>query len=302
MTGGKNGGRAGTGTKGAASAAAEEEGLASKIDKNHAELMSLLRPQGKKIKKITSDIGVLSKVQKSVILENREEWYKFWVESKFSSNASLIFSRPSSCAQAPATLDRLRPLVDSCFPRGGPPYVFEPLGKNGTFKLIPCTFSPMESRSICASVIQAAKEAVRKAFGLNIHYDNCFRLRQIRSRAQKLVAKFLQDCKLSMNGRATFPKGVLHINGIGLFPEYLVPADEDWWPECYEFIEPAFESLVASGAFEDKTEYGRFYDGMADVYVRSRGLDDDVGTYEGDPGEGDASEDEDDTMTGDGAT
>jgi hypothetical protein len=298
MTGGKNTTRTSTGggAGGGGATAANEGGLSAKIDKNHAELMSLLRPQGKKIAKITEDIGVISKVQKAIILENREEWYKFWVDSKFSSNASLIFSRPSSCGQAPATLDRLRPLVDSCFPQGGPPYVFEPLGKNGTFKLIPCTFSPMESRSICAAVLQAAKDAVRRAFGMNIHYDNSLRLRQIRSKAQKLVARFLQDRKLTMNGKAAFPKGVLHINGIGLFPEYLVPDDEDLWPECYEFLDAAFDSHVASGAFEDRTDRGRFYEGMADVYVRSRGLDNDVGIYEDDAEVGGA-EDEDETMT-----
>ncbi len=291
MTGGKSGSKSGTGGGGAA--AADEGGLSAKIDKNHAELMSLLRPQGKKIKKITEDIAVISKVQKSILVENREEWYKFWVESKFTTNATLIFSRPSSCGQAPTTLDKLRPLVESCFPQGGPPFLFEPLGKNGTFKLIPCTFSPLESRAICAAVLQAAKDPVRRAFGLSVHYDNSLRLRQIRSRAQKLVARFLQERKLSMNGKVTFPKGVLHINGVGLFPEYLIPADEDWWPECYEFIAPAFDQFVASGAYEDKTDQGRFYDGMAEIYVRSRGLEDDVGVYSDD----DAEENGDDTMT-----
>jgi hypothetical protein len=296
MTGGKNANKAGSGGGGGAAgggaAASDEGGLSAKIDRNHAELMSLLRPQGKKIAKITSDIAVISKVQKTVIVENREEWYKFWVDSKFSTNATLIFSRPSSCAHAPATLDRLRPLVDSCFPQGGPPFVFEPLGKNGTFKLIPCTFSPLESRAICAAVLSAAKDAVRRAFGLNVHYDNSLRLREIRSRAHKLVAKFLQDRKLTMNGKVTFPKGVLHINGIGLFPEYLVPADEDWWPECYEFLDPAFDNFVASGAYEDRTGQGR-------IYARSRGLDGDVGIYSEEEfklGANDSA-DGDDTMT-----
>jgi hypothetical protein len=297
MTGGK--GNNGQAAAPAGGKVKDLDELSKKMDENQAELLQFLRPQGKKIKKISSDIVVISKVQKSVLLENREEWYKFWIDSKFSSNSTLIFSRPSSCAQAPTTLDQLRPVVDSCFPRGGPPYVFEPLGKNGTFKLIPCTFSPIESRAICAAVISAAQDPVRRAFGLSVHYDNSLRLRQIRSRAQKLVARFLQDRKLSMNGKVTFPKGVLHINGIGLFPEYLVPEDESWWPECYEFVAPAFDPMVADGAFEDRTDRGRFYDGMADIYVRYKGLEEGLGCFPGDDDAGAAAvvDEEDDTMT-----
>jgi hypothetical protein len=157
----------------------------------------------------------------------------------------------------------------------------------------------MESRAICASVIQAAKDPVRRTFGLNIHYDNHIRLRQIRSRAQKLIARFLQEKKLTMSGRASFPKGVINIHGIGLFPEYLVPENEDHWPDCYEFLEPAFDPHVASGAYEDKTDRGRFYDGMAEVFVQSKGVAVDVGEYAEDEDWEDDSEaeGEDSTMT-----
>jgi hypothetical protein len=272
--------------------------LSSKLDKQHDELKQLLKPQGKRIKKNSADIINIANVQKKILVENREEWYKFWVDTKFSSNSTLIFSRSSSTAQAPATLDRLRPAVDSCFPRGPPPYVFEPVGTKGTFKLIPCTFSPMESRAICAAVIQASKEAVRRAFGLNVHYDNHLRLRQFRSRAQKLVARFLQEKKLTLSGKVTFPRGVITIHGIGLFPEYLVPEDDELWPDCYEFIEPAFDPHVASGAFEDKTDRGRFYDGMAEVFARSKGAGDDIGQYDEDEDwEDDSDEGGDATMT-----
>ncbi len=270
--------------------------MSAKVDRNHKELMELLKPQGKKISKITSDIRVISDVQKKIIVENRGEWYKFWVDAKFSSNSAVIFSRSSSTGQSPVSLDKLRPVVDSCFPSGPPPYIFEPLGLNGNFKLIPCTFSPMESRAICAAMIQNVKEPVRRAFGLNVHYDNSLRLRQIRSRAQKLVAKFLQEKKLTLNGKVSFPKGVITIRGIGLFPEYLVPDDEDVWPDCYEFLEPAFDPMVASGAYDDKTDRGRFFEEMADVYAAWKGLDTSVGVYDDDEEDG-GEETGDSTMT-----
>ncbi len=275
--------------------ASDIPGLSAKLDRQHNELKDLLKPQGKRIKKNSADIENLALVQRTILVENREEWYKFWIDCKFSSNANLIFSR-SSGSGTPTTLDRLRPMVDSCFPGGPPPYIFEPVGTKGTFKLIPCTFSPLESRAICGAVIQAAKEPVREAFGLNVHYDNHIRLRQIRSRAQKLVASFLQARKLKMGGKVGFRRGVITINDIGLFPEFLVPEDEDLWPDCYEFIQPAFDPMVASGAYEDKTDRGRFYDGMAAIFARSKGADQNVGVHDEDEDWEDEGED-DNTMT-----
>jgi hypothetical protein len=258
---------------GAKNDAADIPSLSAKLDRQHNELKDLLKPQGKRILKNSADIDNLAYVQRKILVENREEWYKFWVDWKFSMYANLIFSRSSSTDQAPTTLDKLCPVVDSCFTRGPPPYVFEPVGTKGTFKLIPCPFSPLESRAICAAVIQAAKEAIRQAFGLNIHYDNHIRLRQIRSRAQKLIARFLQEKKLTLPGKVIFPFGVITINGIGLFAEYLVPEDEELWPECFEFLEPAFDPMVASGAFEDRTDRGRFYDEMSAIFARLKGAD-----------------------------
>ncbi len=180
----------------------------TKIGSNHQELVNLLTPLGKRVEKTADEVLTLSKVQRSQIVENEERWYDFYVEQKFAANATLILSRPSGCAQAPTTIGVLKPAIQSCFQNGAPPFILEPIGKNGTFRLIPWTLSPLESRGICGAILNRAKDPIRTCYGLNIHYDNPFQLRVIRSRAQKLVARFLRDNNLQLKSKVTFPKGV----------------------------------------------------------------------------------------------
>jgi hypothetical protein len=235
------------------------------------------------VQKNSDDVVVLSKVQQQQIVENEEKWYDFYVEQKFASKATLIFSRSSSCAQAPTTIGVLKPAIQSCYQNGNPPpFALEPLGKNGTFRLIPWTISPLESRAICGSVIGAAKEPIRTCYGLNIHYDNPFHLRAIRSRTQKLVARFLRDRGITMKSKATFPKGVLTINGIGLFSEFLTPEDESLWPRCYPFIEPAFDTATYPDPAGVTVKHGRFFQEMSAIFARGKGLVGGLGLMEGD--------------------
>jgi hypothetical protein len=257
------------------------EAQTKKIGESHQELVNLLTPMGKRVQKNSDDIVVLSKVQQLLIVENEEKWYNFHVESKFSNNASSIVSRSSSCMQAPTTAGILKPAIQSCFQHGGaPPFALEPISKSGTFKLLPWTLSPQESRSICGAVLNLCKDPIRTCYGLNMHYDNPLPLREIRSRTQKLVARFLRDSGKTLNGKASFPKGVLTLNGVGLFSEFLTPADESIWPECYRFIAPAFEPGVLSDPPGVKITHGRYFDEMAGIFARGKGLEAGLGEEE----------------------
>jgi hypothetical protein len=232
--------------------AEEKKAFEQKIDKmvsdqgelkqGIADIKTFLTSMGERLGQVEADTRVCRDVLHNHILATRTKEYRSQVDAKLSRPASLVFSRPNGSTTPPTTVDDLTDFINSQFEDGeGPDFVIEPMGKRGSFKLYPETYSPMESRRICATVLKAVKpdkqdsrkEDVKTKFGLNVFYDNPVFLREIRSEALRMTAQMLQAQGMKLRVKPFVKRDILILNDVPLFPEFLVPADESLWPACF---------------------------------------------------------------------
>jgi hypothetical protein len=259
-----------------------------KMVKDHGELKTgisdikaFLQNIGERLSQAESDQRVCRDVLRDLLLESRAKEYRAQVEAKLSRPPSLVFSRPngSAAALAEASVEALTDFISEKFESEDvPDFVIEPMGKRGSYKLIPETYSPMEGRRICASILQAIKPAEKKhgkkskedlksRFGLNAFYDNPLFLREIRSSALRFVAQMLQDQGIKLVGKPFVRRDVMILNDIPMFPEYLVPAEESLWAPAFSFLG---DTLRAPPANFSDTPVAQAI--MEDLFVAGKGM------------------------------
>ncbi len=225
---------------------------------------------GEKFGDISSKLDVCSKVLRDVVVESRMDEYKRQVDDKLARNASLVFSRPNGGKNIPTTSDDLGKYICSLFPaQEMPGFVVEVMGKQGSFRVFPETFSPIRSRHICATILQALKISDFKTkFGLNAFYDNPFYLRKIRSTALRFTAAMLQAEGLKLGTKPFIKKGVMMLDGIPAFSECLVPEDESYWDAAFSIIGDVLRHGPTLGENDTPAAEAQ----MRDLYAASKGL------------------------------
>ncbi len=246
------------------------------------DIKNLLQAFGERLVQAESNACVVRDVLRDLVLETRAKEYRAQVEAKLARPASLVFSRPNapSSVPPPASADELTDFINGKFD-DAPDFVIEPMGNRGSYKLYPETYSPMEGRRICATVLQAIKPAsgvknagkqkkeddVKTRFGLYVFYDNPFFLREIRSSALRFVAEMLQDQGLKLTSKPFVKREVVMLHDIPMFPEYLVPADESLWASAFQIIGDILRSPPATGNGPPAALAA-----MEDLYVAGKGM------------------------------
>ncbi len=250
------------------------------------DIKQMISSFGERLAQAESDARVCRDVLRDVLLETRAREYHAQVEAKLSRPASLVLSRPNNSAPPPpTTVDDLTDFINDKFADdAAPDFVVEPMGKRGSYKIIPETYSPMEGRRICASILQAVKpnvninagkriarggeDTLKSRFGLNIFYDNPLFLREIRSTALRFVAQFLQTEGLKLNSKPYVKRDIMLLNDIPMFPEYLVPGNEGLWPSAFPFL----ANLIRSPPSTDTDSPPAALSVMEDLYVAGKGM------------------------------
>ncbi len=225
---------------------------------------------GEKFADISMKLDVCSKVLRDVVVESRMEEYKRQVEDKLARNASLVFSRPNGGASIPTTTDDLGKYICSLFPpQEVPGFVVEVMGKQGSFRVFPETFSPIRSRQMCATILQTLKHSnFKDKFGLNAFYDNPFYLRKVRSTALRFTAAMLQAENLKLGSKPFVKKGVMMLDGVPVFSECLVPEDESYWDAMF----PILGDIIRDGPTLGENDTPAAESQMRDLYAGSKGL------------------------------
>jgi hypothetical protein len=247
------------------------------ISQGIADIKGLLTPMGERLARVESESRVCCDTLRDFLLESRAKEYRARVEDKLSRPASLVFSRPNGSNIPAPTSEVLQDFITDEFVDGeAPDFTLEPIGTHGSFKLYPDTFSPLESRRVCAAVLKAVsgedikkkKEDLKSKLGLNVFYDNPFFLREIRSSALRFVAQMLQDQGLKLTGKPFVKRDVMVLNNIPMFPEYLVPSDEALWPPCF----PLLGNILRSSRSPPEGAPPLALSILEDAYVASKGL------------------------------
>jgi hypothetical protein len=250
------------------------------------DIKNMISVFGERLAQAESDARVCRDVLRDVLLETRAREYHAQVEAKLARPASLVLSRPNNSDSPPPTsVDDLTDFINDKFADSeAPDFVIEPMGKRGSYKLIPETYSPMEGRRICAAVLQAVKpnvninagkraargdeETLKSRFGLNIFYDNPVFLREIRSTALRFVAQFLQAEGLKLVSKPFVKRDILLLNDIPMFPEYLVPGNEGLWPSAFPFL----ATLLRNPPVMNTDSPPAALSVMEDLFVAGKGL------------------------------
>jgi hypothetical protein len=247
-----------------------------------SDIKNFLQAFGERLTQTESTSRVCRDVLRDLLLETRAKEYRAQVEAKLSRPASLVFARPNNpnAAATPASVDALTEFISDKFEET-PDFVIEPMGNRGSYKLIPETYSPMEGRRICAAVLQAVKPPskepgkkkdqrsvdLKTKFGLNVFYDNPIFLREIRSCALRFVAELLQNQGFKLSGKPFVKRDVMILNGIPMFPEYLIPTDESLWASAFPLIG---DILRAPPTNVGETPVAQAI--MEDLYVAVKGM------------------------------
>jgi hypothetical protein len=213
---------------------------------------------------------VCTKALRDIVTDARAAEYNRAVDDKLSRNASLVFSRTNGGQSKNPTADEIGDFISAQFPTSEVPgFVIDPMGKKGSYRLYPQTFSPIRSRQICANILHVAKQAdLRGVLGMNAFYDNPIFLRQIRSDALRFVANMLQAEGIKLKDKPFVKKGVMHLDGLPMFSEYLVPLDEAFWPSAFPFL----ASLLRSPSSADGSTLPLVEPQMRDLFAASKGL------------------------------
>ncbi len=154
-------------------------------------------------------------------------------------------------------------------PNEAPSFVIEPMGKKGSYRLLPETFSPARSRHICASLLHVIKNGEFKSkFGLNAFYDNPFFLRKIRSDALRFVATFLQEQGFKLATKPFVKRGVMMLDGVPMFSEFFVPLDESFWDPAFSILGDLIRRK--GGLAESDSPAAEAH--MRDLFAASKGL------------------------------
>ncbi len=245
------------------------------------DIKTMITSFGERLSQVESDARVCRDVLRDLILDSRAKEYRAQVEAKLSRPATLVFSRPNGpdSIPPPTSTEAITDFITDKFQEDeAPDFVIKPMGKRGSYKLIPETHSPMEGRRICAAVLQAVKPSekgkkpkqddLKTRFGLNAFYDNPLFLGEIRSNALRFVAQMLSDQGIKLKEKPFVKREVMLLDGIPMFPEFLVPTDEALWPSAFPVIgdilcdPPADKSKLAPLALAT----------MEDLFVAGKGL------------------------------
>jgi hypothetical protein len=254
-----------------------EAKLDEKLDGNKRDMEQLVKDGyegiknliGEKLTQFVSKLDVCTKVLRDVVADARADEYRRQVEDKLARNASLVLSRPNGGQAKASTAEEVWRFIHSQFPNGeAPGFALDPMGKMGSYRLYPETFSPIRSRQICANILHLLKDGrLKDKFGLNAFYDNPMFLRKIRSDALRFTATMLQAEGLKLGTKPFVKKAVLMLDGVPMFSEYLVPEDESFWPSAY----PIISSLLRSPPSDvDSAPVAEAE--MRDLYVAAKGL------------------------------
>jgi hypothetical protein len=227
---------------------------------------------GEQLSGVGSKLEVCTNVLRDLVIDVRAAEYHRAVDEKLSRNATLVFSRTKAGEGKETTAKDIGGFIDGLFPSNeAPGFTIDPMGKKGSFRLYPQTFSPIRSRQICANILHVLKEAdFRTKFGMNVFYDNPVFLRQIRSDALRFVAEFLQSEGIKLTDKPFVKKNVMMLNGLPMFSEFLVPLDEGFWPSAYPFLASTLRS-PALGAV-DALPTPLVESQMRDLFVAAKGL------------------------------
>jgi hypothetical protein len=241
------------------------------------DIKDLLKTMGERLSQAEADTRVVRDAFRDFVLASRAQEYRAQVEAKLSRPATLVFSRPNGSTAPTASAELITEFIMDKFETDeAPDFIIEPMGSKGSFRLYPETYSPAESRRICATVLKAAKpnaknnpreEDIKTKLGLNVFYDNPLFLREIRSEVLRLTAQMLQSEGLKLSGKPYVKKDVLMLNDLPMFPEYLVPPDEALWPACFSALG---EILRQSPPPVSSVPLAQSV--MEDLYVAGRGL------------------------------
>ncbi len=198
------------------------------------DIKNLLTAFGEKLAALESRTSVHSDVLRDLILSTRAREYHSEVEAKLSRPATLVLARSNGTSAPEASADAVSAFIDEVFDDSR--FVVEPMGKKGSFKVHVEALSPMESRRLCAAILSASKKGLKEKFALNAFYDNPLFLRGIRSEVLRFTATMLQEQGLKLRGKPVVKKDILVLDGVSLFPEYLVPSDETFWSPAFHTI------------------------------------------------------------------
>jgi hypothetical protein len=255
------------------------------------DIKNLLTAFGERLAQAESNSRVCRDVLRDLVLETRVKEYRAQVEAKLARPATLVFSRANGAGSTPppSSTDELSDFINDKFASDeAPDFVLEPMGNRGSYKLFPETYSPMEGRRICASILQAIKptsggkgagpnggkklrqsgEDIKSRFGMNVFYDNPLYLREIRSNALRFVASMLQDQGLKLTGKPFVRRDVMVLNEIPMFPEYLVPDDEALWASAFKLIGNSLRNPPANKEGIPPVAQAV----MEDLYVAGKGM------------------------------
>ncbi len=250
------------------------------------DIKSMISSFGERLAQAESDARVCRDVLRDLLLDTRAREYQAQVEAKLSRPASLVLSRPNGSDPPPPTsADDLSDFITDKFADGeAPDFLIEPMGTRGSYKLLPETYSPMEGRRICASILQAIKPNVninagkraargnevtlKSRFGLNVFYDNPLYLREVRSTALRFVAQMLQAEGLKLSGKPFVKRDIMVLNDIPMFPKYLVPPNEDLWPTAFPFLGNLIRNPPAAASGSPPAALAV----MEDLFVAGKGM------------------------------
>jgi hypothetical protein len=187
--------------------------------------------------------------------------------------ASLVISRPNGSTTPAVTSKTVKDFIADRYEESR--FEVEPIGKNGSFKVFVEALTPASSRKHCAEILLMAKKGLKDSFGLNVFYDNPFFLREIRSEVLRFTASMLQDQGLKLRGKPVVKRDMLVLDGLTMFPEYLVPSNEALWTPAFQTLgdmlrsnrDPSFDPkqpIVTSTPLAQAL--------MEDLFVASKGL------------------------------
>ncbi len=255
-----------------------EGSLDDKLAQNKKDMEQLVRDGisdiknilGEKFGDISSKVDVCSKVLRDIVVDTRMDEYKRQVDDKLARNAVLVFSRPNGGVATPTSAEELWKFIHSLFPaQEVPGFIVEPMGKQGSYRVFPETFSPVRSRQICANILHLLKDSDFKTkFGLNAFYDNPFYLRKIHSTALRFTATLLQAEGMKLGSKPFVKKGVMLLDGVPVFSECLVPEDETFWDPMFPIIAGTLRRGVTLGEGDTPAAEAQ----MRDLFAALKGL------------------------------